>query len=81
MPLLYITPGNTSFMGDSDENKRSALLGSLESWSDETLAAEAKAQLDDMLTGYSGKLYTLKPAYAEYFNYVNPMCRNVLRNW
>lgn len=75
MPLLYITPGNTSFMGDSDENKRSALLGSLESWSDGTLAAEAKAQLDDMLTDYSGKLYTLKPAYAEYFNYVNPMCR------
>ncbi len=75
MPLLYITPGNTSFMGDSDENKRSYLLGSLESWSDGSLAAEAKAQLDDMLTGYSGKLYTIKPAYSEYFNYVNPMCR------
>lgn len=75
MPLLYITPGNTSFMGDSDENKRTALLGSLESWSDGTLAAEAKAQLNDMLTDYSGKLYTLKPAYDEYFKYVNPMCR------
>ena len=69
MPLLYITPGNTSFMGGSSENARTALMGSM------GVDGETSSSLNAMLKDYSGKLYTIMPAYAEYFNYVNPMCR------
>ena len=73
MPLLYITPGNTSFMGGSTENARTALIGNLdESWVDKALSENS---LKAMLSDYTGKLYTIVPAYPEYFNYVNPMCR------
>ena len=73
MPLLFITPGNTSFMGGSSENARTALIGQLdESFVDKDISENSlKAMLED----YNGKLYTIMPAYAEYFNYVNPMCR------
>lgn len=73
MPLLFITPGNTSFMGGSTENARTALLGNL----DEGLIPNdvKENSLESMLSDYNGKLYTIMPAYAEYFNYVNPMCR------
>lgn len=69
MPLLYITPGNTSFMGGSSENARTALMGSM------GVDGEESSSLNAMLKDYSGKLYTIMPAYTEYFNYVNPMCR------
>lgn len=73
MPLLFITPGNTSFMGGSSENARTALIGSL----DETYVDKSVSEnsLKAMLEDYNGKLYTIMPAYGEYFNYVNPMCR------
>lgn len=73
MPLLFITPGNTSFMGGSSENARTALIGQLdESFVDKDISENS---LRAMLEDYNGKLYTIMPAYAEYFNYVNPMCR------
>lgn len=73
MPLLFITPGNTSFMGGSSENARTALIGQLdESYVDKDISENS---LRAMLEDYNGKLYTIMPAYAEYFNYVNPMCR------
>lgn len=71
MPILYITPGNTSFMGSSSKEARSKLLTSLNT----ALGEEANSSLSAMLDDYTGKLYTINPAYAEYFNYVNPMCR------
>lgn len=69
MPLLYITPGNTSFMGGtaSTDNKKTLLLSSHE--------GDDNGSLEAMLSDYTGKLYTITPAYTEYFNYVNPMCR------
>ena len=73
MPLLFITPGNTSFMGGSSENARTALIGQLdEAYVDKDISENS---LRAMLEDYNGKLYTIMPAYAEYFNYVNPMCR------
>ena len=73
MPLLFITPGNTSFMGGSSENARTALISQLdESYVDKDISENS---LRAMLEDYNGKLYTITPAYAEYFNYVNPMCR------
>jgi hypothetical protein len=77
--LLYITPGNTAFMGSSSssvakENARTTLLGSLEStlFGDDT----TESSLETMLGEYNGKLYTITPAYTEYFKYVNPLCRS-----
>jgi len=73
MPLLFITPGNTSFMGGSSENARTALISQLdETYVDKDISENS---LRAMLEDYNGKLYTIMPAYAEYFNYVNPMCR------
>lgn len=79
MPLLYITPGNTSFMGGSRENARKTLLGSLSDkihgdWSSGDTAL-TQTPLETMLEEYNGKLYTIMPAYVEYFSYVNPLCR------
>ena len=73
MPLLFITPGNTSFMGNSTENARTMLMSKVDSSTVDMDLAENS--LNAMLEDYSGKLYTITPAYAEYFNYVNPMCR------
>lgn len=78
MPLLYITPGNTSFMGGTTENYRTALLGSLGDRAPGALSAEdalTESSLETMLGEYNGKLYTIMPAYTEYFKYVNPLCR------
>lgn len=78
MPLLYITPGNTSFMGGTTENYRTALLGSLGDRAPGAASGEdalTETSLETMLGEYNGKLYTIMPAYTEYFKYVNPLCR------
>lgn len=78
MPLLYITPGNTSFMGGSNENARGMLIGQVASISGDAKSADdalMESSLETMLGEYNGKLYTIMPAYAEYFSYVNPLCR------
>ena len=79
MPLLYITPGNTSFMGGSKENARTALISQVQSIAgDKAQSGEdalTQTSLETMLEEYNGKLYTIMPAYAEYFRYVNPLCR------
>ena len=78
MPLLYITPGNTSFMGGTTENYRTALIGSLGDRAPGAASAEdalTESSLETMLGEYNGKLYTIMPAYTEYFKYVNPLCR------
>ena len=74
MPLLFITPGNTAFMGGTKKEQRVRLLTSMkEAMGD--LGEANESSLKAMLKDYSGKLYTILPAYVEYFNYVNPMCR------
>ena len=79
LPLLYITPGNTCFMGGSTEAARSALMGSIgdrNKANDENRGNElTESSLETMFSEYNGKLYTITPAYVEYFNYVNPLCR------
>lgn len=76
LPLLYITPGNSSFMGGTTEEARTALLGSLGSnHKNENDSELFESSLETMLGEYNGKLYTIMPAYTEYFSYVNPLCR------
>jgi len=71
MPLLFMTPGNTSFLGGAKQSAidsaASNLMGAYKNIGDASLKA--------MMKDYTGKLYTIMPAYPEYFNYVNPMCR------
>lgn len=78
MPLLYITPGNTSFMGGSSENARGMLISQIASREDSAISGDdalIETSLETMLGEYNGKLYTIMPAYKEYFSYVNPLCR------
>lgn len=78
LPLLYITPGNTTFMGGSRENARTALMSQITSkinGDDSDNNAMLESSLEAMLGEYNGKLYTIMPAYKEYFSYVNPLCR------
>ena len=66
--LLYIQPGNTSFMGTISKKRKESLIATL-------LNGENSESISDMLDDYTGKLYTIVPSYNEYFSYVNPMCR------
>lgn len=78
MPLLYITPGNTSFMGGSNENARGMLISQIGSRESSAMSGDdalMETSLETMLSEYNGKLYTIMPAYTEYFSYVNPLCR------
>ena len=78
MPLLYITPGNTAFMGSSKKNQRKELMENLKGALTGEIADDSNLEnsLAAMLEEYNGKLYTITPAYAEYFEYVNPLCRS-----
>lgn len=71
LPLLYITPGNSKFLSDSTSKERKSAISNIL----DTLTLSGDSGLNDLLDGYSGKLYSLQPAYNEYFQYVNPMCR------
>ena len=78
IPLLYITPGNTSFMGNSKKSDRKTLIGKILEMASEKGASvddNQESGLSEMFDEYSGKLYTVTPAYKEYFSYVNPLCR------
>lgn len=69
MPLLLITPGIPSFMsGYSSSQKRNILT--------EWLSGAVEALQEKLTKSYSGKYYSLKYAYVEYFKYVNAMLRS-----
>lgn len=72
LPLLYMTPGNSRFLSDSSSKERSSAISNI---IDVFTNKTGDSNLNDLLDGYSGKLYSLQPAYNEYFQYVNPMCR------
>ena len=71
MPLLYMTPCNTNFMASTNAKARESLMGDVISWG----ASNDNDNLSRLTEDYSGKLYSTQPAFAEYFKYVNPMCR------
>ena len=72
MPLLYITPGNTSFMGSSSKKARESLI---KNFITALKGEDVESSLGAMLDDYTGKLYTIFPAFNEYFQYVNAMTR------
>lgn len=70
MPLLYITPGNPNFMSTAGK-ARTSLISDFGSW----FNTGDTDSLDNLMDGYSGKLYSIEPKYTEYFRYVNVMTR------
>jgi len=70
--LLYIIPGNPTFLpAGNANNKRKGFIEDAVAH----LAGDSADRLDNLLNDYSGKLYSIEPAYPEYYKYVNPMCR------
>ncbi len=69
LPLLLITPGIPTFMsGYSDSQKLSIL--------NEFFGGSADSVYSSLTGEYSGKYYSLKYAYVDYFDYVNAMLRS-----
>lgn len=78
MPLLFLTPGNPSFMPGSDDDTRSnvtsVIAESLGGFTDKIQDA-----VDVFLGGAKddgcNKFYSFKFDYETYYSYVNPMCQ------
>ena len=73
MPLLFLTPGESTFAAISQSKKAGAIQQFIESFADGI--TDAETQLSKLLDGYEGKFYTMNYAYYQYYKYVNPMCR------
>ena len=69
MPLLLITPGVPSFMSSYSDSQKSNIL---KDW----LTGATVALQEQLTNSYSGKYYSLKYAYVDYFKYVNAMLRS-----
>lgn len=69
MPILLLTPGTPSFMSQFSRSQKENLLTSM-------LAGVSETFKSQLLNSYSGKYYSLKYAYIEYFKYVNAMLRS-----
>lgn len=71
MPLLFLTPGHQAFMSDFKKQEKKNIM--------QSLADKANDIDPNILVRESGRYYTFKFDYKEYFNYVNPMCQNVAK--
>lgn len=68
IPLLLMTPGIPVFMQSYSKSQREKIIGKLAGFTDEAF--------NSILGDTSGKYYSLKYAYTEYFHYVNAMLRS-----
>lgn len=71
MPLVYFTPCEPVFLPVLSNSKKKTVIGQVI----KKLAGNMATDLESMVGNYSGKIYSTKYAYADYFKYVNPMCR------
>ena len=69
IPLLLITPGVPEFLASFSEEQKSLVIGKLIGMLEETFDSIFK-------DSRSGKYYSLKYAYTDYFHYVNAMLRS-----
>lgn len=70
MPLLLLTPGHPDYMtGYNDADKQSIFA-----YMQKVASGSTESDMNQLLNG-SGRYFTFKFAYAEYYNYVNPMCQ------
>lgn len=70
LPLLYITPGEPVFLSDAGDKKTSFLTDIVQ-----FVGGGDSDHLNNLLSDYNGKLYSIESNYSLYFKYVNPMCR------
>ena len=68
MPLLLMTPGVPSFMTQYSKEQKEIAITKL-------LLGVEDYELTSLLNGSSGRYYSLRFAYTEYFHYVNTMLR------
>lgn len=68
IPLLLIVPGIPRFMPGATDTQRNTMISNL-------FGAKTGISLADLSGNSSGKYYSLKFAYNEYFQFVNPMLR------
>ena len=69
IPLLLMTPGTPTFMASYSSEQKDKIIGKLAGMTTETFDSIFK-------DSRSGKYYSLKYAYTEYFHYVNAMLRS-----
>lgn len=70
IPLLLMTPGTPSFMSSYSSSQQESIVNRLLG------TGVSDLSLDNLKSGKSGKYYSLKYAYTEYFHYVNAMLRS-----
>lgn len=70
MPLMFMTPGVPSFMTSFSKDQKSNMLQQL------TGFGIGEDTFDSLTSETSGKYYSLKYQYVEYFKYVNAMLRS-----
>lgn len=75
MPLLLMTAGLPVFMAEYSDKDRTAILSKFV----QSASGQEASIKDVVLSKDFGKYYSLKYAYEEYFEYVNPMCRVAAR--
>lgn len=68
MPLLLITPGIPTLLTSASNSQKSSIIKAL-------LGVGIKSDLEGLFSKCSGKYYSLKYAYTEYFYYLNAMLR------
>lgn len=69
IPLLLLTPGTPSFMTSYNEKQKKTVL-------EKIFTGLSTGELDSLINESSGKYYSLKFAYKDYFYYVNAMLRS-----
>lgn len=74
LPLVYLTPCEPVFLPNMTSKKS---IEEVLTQTVSTLAGTSTEILGNLLQDYSGKIYSTKTAYADYFKYVNPMCRSM----
>lgn len=72
MPLLFLTPGRPSFLDGFDKNSRGVVF----EWMSDILKGSSVDNVEQILSK-SGKFYTFKFAFAEYYRYVNSMLNTI----
>lgn len=68
IPLLLLTPGTASFMTSYTKTQRNTVLSAMQGLT--------TGELDTLVNNNSGKYYSLKFAYKDYFYYVNAMLKS-----
>lgn len=68
IPLLLITPGKPAFMSAFSSAQKKSVI--------QTFLGGNSATFDKLMSDGSGKYYSLKYSYTEYFGYVNTMLRS-----